>query len=254
VGAVTAVISDFGFDAADSGAYPVDASDPKSGDPIYHASLGGGALLWAGPYPLAAGTLPFGATAPLRVAAAGVADPSTGIDLSCGLTLSYSKPGGPATASKEGSCPPRGATVSVYTSIDAETRETTTYVGQKGRVIVLPPAHCPTCLRIELKGAGRGAADATEETFAFPPPKRPFAKTPGGDFFYYPNSQGFAYEAAAVTRCLYAGLAECPQFTLDESLRVLALIDAGKEAVGAKKRELPSAPSVTSTFVDALFS
>ena len=121
-------------------------------------------------------------------------------------------------------------------------------------MIVLPPAHCPTCLRIELKGAGRGAADATEETFAFPPPKRPFAKTPGGDFFYYPNSHGFAYEAAAVTRCLYAGLAECPQFTLDESLRVLALIDAGKEAVGAKKRELPSAPSVTSTFVDALFS
>ena len=35
IGAVTAVISDFGFDAADSGVYPTDMNDPSTGDPIY---------------------------------------------------------------------------------------------------------------------------------------------------------------------------------------------------------------------------
>ena len=64
IGAVTAVISDFGFDAVDSGAYPADPNDARSGDPIYHKSVGGGALLWAGPYPIAAGLLPFGAGQP----------------------------------------------------------------------------------------------------------------------------------------------------------------------------------------------
>ena len=154
IGAVTAVISDFGFDAADSGVYHTDMNDPATGDPIYFEKLGGSALLWAGPYPIAAGLLPFGATEPRSVAAAGVVDP-TGVDLSCGLTLSYAAPGGVPVPPKAGTCPPRGATVSLYTSIDAETTETTSYVGQKGRITVLPPAHCPTKLRVELKGATR---------------------------------------------------------------------------------------------------
>ena len=39
IGAVTAVISDFGFDAADSGVYPTDMNDPSTGDPIYFSKL-----------------------------------------------------------------------------------------------------------------------------------------------------------------------------------------------------------------------
>ena len=156
------------------------------------------------------------------------------MDLSCGLTLSYSAPGGVPVPQKAGTCPPRGATVSLYTAIDAESAETTTYIGQKGRITVLPPAHCPTKLRVELKGKGRGNAKVTEYEFPFPEPKRPFAPIPGGgedDVFFYPNSHGFAYEAAAVTRCLNAGLTECPQYTLDETLRALSLVDAAREAM-----------------------
>ena len=239
IGAVTAVISDFGFDAADSGVYPTDMNDPSTGDPIYFEKLGGSALLWAGPYPIAAGLLPFGATEPRSVAAAGVVDP-TGVDLSCGLTLSYAAPGGVPVPQKAGTCPPRGATVSLYTAIDAESAETTTYIGQKGRITVLPPAHCPTKLRVELKGKGRGNARVTEFEFPFPDPKRPFAPVPGGgedDVFFYPNSHGFAYEAAAVTRCLNAGLTECPQYTLDETLRALSLVDAARKAMSEPNSE-----------------
>ncbi|KAH8048131.1 D-xylose 1-dehydrogenase [Aureococcus anophagefferens] len=131
IGAVTAALSDFGFDAADSGSYPADPKDATSGDPIYHKAIGGGALLWAGPYPIAAGFLPFGATKPKSVAAAGTLDPNTGVDLSCSLSLTYANAAGGAPSDRPGACPPRGATVSLYTSIDAETAETTTYVGQK---------------------------------------------------------------------------------------------------------------------------
>ena len=237
VGAVTAVLSDFGFNAADSGSYPADVSDVKSGDPIYHKRIGGGALLWAGPYPLAAGLLPFGSQKPASVAAAGVVDPNTGVDLSCALSLTYAAHGGPPVdpaTQRQGACPPRGTTVSLYTSIDAETSETSTYVGQKGRVVVLPPAHCPTKLRLELKGAGRGSAEVAEVEYAFPKPLRPFAPIPGSNgasFFYYPNSHGFAYEAATVQRCIHAGLTECPQFTLDETLRSLEIADFAKAAM-----------------------
>ncbi|KAH8071432.1 D-xylose 1-dehydrogenase [Aureococcus anophagefferens] len=220
IGAVTAVLSDFGFDAADSGSYPADPKDATSGDPIYHKAIGGGALLWAGPYPIAAGFLPFGATKPKSVAAAGTLDPNTGVDLSCSLSLTYANAAGGAPSDRPGACPPRGATVSLYTSIDAETAETTTYVGQKGRVVVLPPAHCPTKLRLELKAAGRGNASVSEVEYAFPAPSRPFAPVAGGDAcFHYPNSHGFCYEAAAVQRCVNAGLTECPQYTPTRRLR-----------------------------------
>ena len=234
IGAVTAVLSDFGFDAADSGSYPADPKDTTSGDPIYHKAIGGGALLWAGPYPIAAGFLPFGSTKPKSVAAAGTLDPNTGVDLSCSLSLTYANAAGGAPSDRPGACPPRGATVSLYTSIDAETAETTTYVGQKGRVVVLPPAHCPTKLRLELKAAGRGNASVSEVEYAFPTPARPFAPVAGGDAcFHYPNSHGFCYEAAAVQRCVNAGLTECPQYTLDETLLALDLADQAKMHMAA---------------------
>ena len=112
--------------------------------------------------PIAAGLLPFGATEPRSVAAAGVVDP-TGVDLSCGLTLSYAAPGGVPVPPKAGTCPPRGATVSLYTAIDAESAETTTYIGQKGRITVLPPAHCPqNCGRL------KGKAGNARFEFEFP--------------------------------------------------------------------------------------
>ena len=168
------------------------------------------------------------------VAAAGVLDPNTGVDLSCSLSLTYANAAGGAPSDRPGACPPRGATVSLYTSIDAETAETTTYVGQKGRVVVLPPAHCPTKLRLELKAAGRGNASVSEVEYAVPTPARPFAPVAGGDAcFHYPNSHGFCYEAAAVQRCVNAGLTECPQYTLDETLLALDLADQAKMHMAA---------------------
>ncbi|KAH8064491.1 D-xylose 1-dehydrogenase [Aureococcus anophagefferens] len=80
IGAVTAALSDFGFDAADSGSYPADPKDATSGDHLPQGHRRRGAAL-GGPYPIAAGFLPFGAK-PKSVAAAGTLDPNTGVDLS----------------------------------------------------------------------------------------------------------------------------------------------------------------------------
>mmetsp|Transcript_8428 Transcript_8428/g.26248 ORF Transcript_8428/g.26248 Transcript_8428/m.26248 type:complete len:436 (+) Transcript_8428:29-1336(+) len=232
IGAVTAVASDFGFDAADSGAYPSDFSDPRDGDPIYHASIGGGALLWAGPYPIAAGFLPFGGeTEPASVVAAGVADRGrTGVELSAGLALTYARPGGvaPPTTATSG-CPARGATVSLFVAIDSETTETTTYVGQLGRIVVRSPGHCPTSLLLQLKRPGRGTTE--DRTFLYPLPDGPFANTADNTPFNYPNSAGFAYEAAAVMRCILAGRTECPQYTTADCLRTMRLIQTARDAI-----------------------
>jgi len=240
IGAVTGVMSDFAFDAGDVGNYPSDLTNTCSGDPIYHKAIGGGALLWAGPYPLAAGMLPF-REAPLTIAAAGVTDPMTNVELSCAVTLTYDKPGGAYTAPRETGCPPRGATVSCYTAVDAASSETTTYIGTHGRIIIQSPGHCPTKLSVSLKGRGRNAKAAFDFEYAFPRMawsarrigKRLsiFQQQP---FFYYPNSNGFCYEAAALQRCLEAGLTEAPQYTNEECLRTLKTIDEAKRLMAAR--------------------
>lgn len=229
LGRVTCVISDFGFDASDSGKYP--QRDGDDCDPIYRKSIGGGALLWAGPYPIAAGILPFGAVEPATFSAVGVGDPGTGVELSAAIGLQYDMPGGVEKQRRTTGCPPRGATVSLFTGIDSETAETTVYVGQNGRATIKPPGHCPTSLVVEIKRAGRGAADVSHFDFPLPTRHRKWAKTTNGDLFNYPNSAGFAYEAAAVQRCLLAGLKECPQYTTAECLKTIDIIDRAKKSI-----------------------
>lgn len=239
IGRVVSVLSDFSFNAADSGKYPEKSFpdlESSDGDPIYHQRLGGGSLLWAGPYPLAAGVLPFGKQKPTRIAAAGVLDPHSQVDLSFALSLSYAEAGGPAGEPvPAGTCPSRGASVSLMAGIDGEGNETTTYVGTKGRVTIQTPSHCPVRVVLETKGKGRGAGERVEYDFPLPPlPPAALAAPVSPDmseYFNYPNSNGFQYEAAAVQRCLLAGLKECPQYPNDEMLQVMQLIDETKAQI-----------------------
>jgi len=113
-----------------------------------------------------------------------------------------------------------------------ESEEQTTVIGTKGRLVIDTPAHCPTKLRLTLKATGRGQIDG-ETVFYYPlPDDTDEIKNAGG--FVYPNSAGFAYEAAAVARCIAAGKTEAPQFTHAETLCNAKLIDESRKQLGVK--------------------
>jgi dihydrodiol dehydrogenase / D-xylose 1-dehydrogenase (NADP) len=113
-----------------------------------------------------------------------------------------------------------------------ESAEQTTIVGTKGRMTIETPAHCPTKLTVNLRAHGRGQVGSVE-VYEYPLPEDTEEITKAGAFFY-PNSGGFCYEAAAVARCIAAGKKEAPQFTLDETLLSIKLIGQFRAQLGVK--------------------
>jgi dihydrodiol dehydrogenase / D-xylose 1-dehydrogenase (NADP) len=58
--------------------------------------------------------------------------------------------------------------------------------------------------------------------------------TKGAGGYFYPNSAGFAYEAAAVARCIAAGKMEAPQYTLAETLVAMKILEQTRLQLGVK--------------------
>ena len=113
-----------------------------------------------------------------------------------------------------------------------ESEEKTTIIGTLGRMTIETPGHCPTKLSVNIKGHGRGGVAGTT-TYEYPLPEdTEEIKKAGG--YEYPNSAGFCYEAAAVARCIAAGKREVPQFTLQETILNLKLIEEIQKQLGVK--------------------
>ncbi|WHI52845.1 Gfo/Idh/MocA family oxidoreductase [Microbulbifer sp. MLAF003] len=89
--------------------------------------------------------------------------------------------------------------------------------GSKGRIRVHSPAHSPTRVTVVKYGGSRRKPENTIIKLEFPLPSIE------GEF-NFPSSEGLYYEAAAVQRCIAAGLTECPQAPLEESLQVIELL------------------------------
>ena len=64
------------------------------------------------------------------------------------------------------------------------------------------------------------------------PPDAPSVTASGG--YYYPNSAGLAYEAAAIARCLSEGKREVPQWTRGLSEATIKVLEEYREAIGMK--------------------
>lgn len=127
--------------------------------------------------------------------------------------------------------PVRSGVATLSFGILGESAEETTVLGTKGRMTIESPAHCPTRLKVTLKATGRGNK-ANELLFDFPlPDDTREIKESGG--YFYPNSSGFAYEAAAVARCIAAGKTEAPQFTLLETLVSATLVGEIRKQLGS---------------------
>lgn len=239
IGEVVSVMTDFNFDAADSEAYPDSF--------VYQRKLGGGASLHIGPYPIAAALLFFGGRQPDVIQAVGQVDAATGVDLQAAVTLRFAATttattstatthttlanghaaGPPAVAdptvngfaaAAETTTPklPGAGVATLCYGMLGESEEVTTVLGTQGRLTIESPCHCPTHLTVQLKGRGRGQAAQTLR-YHYPLPADTAEIVAAGGY-HYPNSAGFCYEAAAVARCVAAGLPCCPQYTLAETL------------------------------------
>jgi len=233
LGEIATVFSDFNFNAADSEDYPSSF--------VYQRKLGGGANLLLGPYPIAAASLFFDGRMPEGIKAMGQVDKEMGVELQAAVILSFSptdtvKPtmgtgGEDGTGNVYPKLPGSGVATLSYGFL-CETPEETIVVGSKGRMKIESPGHCPTNLTVELKAEGRGQL-GKKITFEYPLPKDTKEIVDSGGYFY-PNSAGFCYEAAAVARCIASGKRETPQFTLEETMLNLRVIEEIRNQLGVK--------------------
>ena len=223
LGEVVSIVSDFHFAASDSEDYPSSF--------LYNWELGGGASYLVSPYPIAAATL-FFEQAPDQIHTVGHVDKQTGADLQAAMLLSFPATGdkSPAHVDEKGTPKLPGAGMATLTfGMLGESEEETVVVCTQGRLIIKAPFHCPTKLVVCSKSAGRG--NTTETTYEYPlPPDTPEIVAAGG--FFYPNSAGFCYEAAAVARCIAAGKLEAPQYTHAEMLRGMHILEQARSQLG----------------------
>jgi len=230
IGDICQVFSDFNFNAADSEDYP------KSF--VYNHNLGGGASFLVAPYPLAAATLFFPGQTPESIKSVGQIDQATGVDLQGAMVVSFPPTSDVAPAlddsNTEENTPklPGAGVATLSYGMLCESAEETVVIGTKGRLTIRSPGHCPTNLSLTLKGEGRGAAASTVEYEYQLPPDTEEIIAAGG--YFYPNSAGFAYEAAAAARCIAAGKTEPPQYTLAETLVTSTMVDAIRSELGVK--------------------
>jgi dihydrodiol dehydrogenase / D-xylose 1-dehydrogenase (NADP) len=231
IGEVVSVHSDFNFKASDHEHYPSSF--------VYDHALGGGASFLVAPYPIAASTLFFGGGMPDNVKAVGQVDERTGVDLQAAMVLSFPPTGDVAPAVDESNMDentpklPGCGVATLLFGMLGESEEETVIVGTKGRLILQNPGHCPTKLRLITKGDGHRGDVGEERMYEYPVPVDTEEITNAGGYFY-PNSAGFAYEAAAVARCIGAGKTEAPQFPLSETLINMKLIDELRAQLGVK--------------------
>eukprot|EP00039_Didymoeca_costata_P027736 m.19065 g.19065 ORF g.19065 m.19065 type:complete len:342 (+) comp6477_c0_seq2:59-1084(+) len=199
IGEVKSVTADFGFLA------------PDDITRLFDKKMGGGVTLDIGVYPLTAAFLGFKERA-TEIKATGILSEG-GVDLQTSVALKFGKEG----------------TATVDFTLLADTPEETTYIGTKGIIKICNMAHAPTKIIIKkAKPDARGQFDLEELSFPLPPSKE------GAPSLKFPNSEGFQYQAEAVTKCIEQGLKECPTWTLDDTLDSMRVVDEVLGQVGVK--------------------
>ena len=119
-----------------------------------------------------------------------------------------------------------GVAVLTFPTMDVEFPEVTEIVGTEGRITLDRHGHCPTRMTLHAPPPGgvpsryqTDNAPAPRHVYEYPLPHAVGMRDP------YPNQQGFLYQAEAVHRCLAAGLRYCPQYSRDDSLHAMDLLD-----------------------------
>jgi predicted dehydrogenase len=171
IGEVTSVYADFSF---------ASAFDPAHR--LWDPALAGGALLDLGVYPVSFAWMLLG---PPETVQATAATAPTGVDSNTGVLLGYSS----------------GAVALLHCGLMADSPNTATVTGTKGRIEVAAPFFRPTAMTLHRR-------DCEPETFT-------------ADL----DGNGYTYQAAEVARCLRAGALESAVMPLAETLAILGTLD-----------------------------
>jgi len=168
-------------------------------------------------YAVAFGPMVFGANAgPKAVAAAG--DPN-GVS---GAVLHYDA----------------GCAMMTFPRWDIEFPEVVEILGTKGRITLDNWGHAPTRITIRTippvcydepqghSSTSQNGVLPNLEQHQHPVPEPAGYPAPG---WHYVNQHGFVYQALAVHRCLAAGLKGCPQYTKEDSMQVMSILDTIEE-------------------------
>jgi len=233
IGQVRVVQADFSIDGNDVGPYPSDS--------LYATELGGGSAWCVMPYIMAAALMPFDSE-PDRIAANGIVpngDDAVG-DLAMGMTLTFNNNNVGAEAENANSPPGNKSIASGVCGYLAESSEITSYAAKRGRITIDAPAHCPTSATMVRKSGGMGNGTTSETTIPdsggtstviFPlPASTPEIEESGG--IKLPNSMGFIYEAEAARRLIAAGQISFPQWTPEESVGCIRIIEEMLRQIG----------------------
>eukprot|EP00927_Polykrikos_kofoidii_P021058 TRINITY_DN20075_c0_g1_i1.p1 TRINITY_DN20075_c0_g1~~TRINITY_DN20075_c0_g1_i1.p1 ORF type:complete len:749 (-),score=131.77 TRINITY_DN20075_c0_g1_i1:139-2259(-) len=128
----------------------------------------------------------------------------------------------------------RGCAVLTFPPWKSEFPEVCEIVGTKGRITLSPWAHSPTQISVRISpdvcyqepqghtSTSQNGIPPLSTQAEYPVPEPAGYPDPN---WHYVNQHGFVYQAAAVHRCLAAGLKECPQFPKADSLRIMELLD-----------------------------
>ena len=165
-------------------------------------ALGGSAILDIGVYPLGHALLAFGSKHGMpHIAVSGVVRDNVDISVSASLTFADRY------------------VASLTCSVAADMPNETVFVGTKGQIVLSSPSHAPTRLTLKIRNARE---DFTVSTFDFEFPSA-LQKLP----YNFPNSQGFFYEARAVTLALQQGrFTALEEYPHEESLLCARITDA----------------------------
>ncbi|GMF50872.1 unnamed protein product [Phytophthora fragariaefolia] len=172
---------------------------PKNEARLWKNELGGGGLLDIGIYPLAFATMVFG-TKPEKVTSAGTLNDG-GVDIHNSVTLQYSDH--------------RFATIEY--SMLVQLSETVTISGTTGRIHIHTPAHLATEVSV-IRSVEPGKEESKTTKFPWPSPDAGYS--------------GFLHEGEAVTKAIQNNQLEAEEYSLEESLGVMTIMDKIRKDIG----------------------
>jgi len=174
---------------------------------LWDNALGGGALLDIGCYVVNPLSWVFGPKMPRKMTVDGVMDKEHDVDATIGVTMMYSD-----RQYAQLSC-----------TFLANTARERTISGTKGRVRIENEAHAPTKVTLWRDD---GTLPGQVETFEFALPDK-YATN-------FPNGEGMLYQIEAVTKCVDEGRLESPEYSWNEMLSTVRIMDEIRSQIGLK--------------------